>query len=287
MGAKHFLILILLGASAAHADDTTAAYACAFKNPVLFGASNTAGYASIWDGLKGRKAGQHGENYRASSLYPMEETQQNLFGEVHSTNIAEVAAGASPHNGFGSEQLAAYRATIAGQERVDHASAVMSLDAFYWQTAEGKCNDALNSADSIISEMKAKHKPLVLATVPDEDPRLVSTVLKLAGWVKPDPACVTQLNAKLKAQCHSQDQCYLLDLHDMVAKLNGPGVWFENHLNRSANIRFDGIHLSERGKRFISQLIGQKMKERPPDCAREATYTQVAAGPDDLSDAGR
>lgn len=258
--------------------EAPAELACVFKNPLVFGASVSAGYSETSDGVIARIEAAKGAAYRPQWDTPVSLMQKKYFGRRSETNIAEVVADVMPHRGSGYAQLRELMSDKKSETKIDEASVLVSFDSFFWQASRGgqQCEYALNDIDSIIRLAQQKKKPLILGNVPNEDPQRVSGMIKLAAnagwakphtWARPKEECLTKINSKLKDSCLKANNCHLLDLHTMVKNLNGDGIWFEQQQNRIPNFRFDGLHLKPAGKRYVAHLMAESLTSKLPPCA--------------------
>lgn len=244
-------------------------YACAFLDPVFFGASISAGYGGIGDGIAATVS-TTGSNYHGKNLNPVEELEHSYFGAGEPTNL-------SGNGQAGAPQLRSYLGTLQGRKSVENSSMLASLDAFYWPAIRGQCKQAAEDAKNLATYAEQLKKPLILATVPLDDSRFVDPIIQIAGWSPPRKKCVDQINKSLKENCKLANQCYLIDLNKTVAGLNKKGIFFEGKLSHTYDFRFDGIHLAPAGKRYLMKLITDKLAENPPACSEDPAQTEMAA----------
>lgn len=266
----NFILTFLITVVSAAASGTSAPppYACAFLNITQFGSSITAGYGGTHDGAVAKLKA----NLREPSLHfgtrsnPIEHTQKELFGALETENLAEMV-GDLRFRSNGPRQLKAYLASPRGYAKFADSSMVASIDAFYWASAEGNCDETVAAVTEITSTVASQGKALVLATVPLENPEFVHPILKASGWKRPRPSCIARVNAKLRETCKAESQCYLIDLNGLVGQLNTRGIVLEGRRVYSQDIRFDGVHLTELGKRHVAEMITGQMSKNPPKCA--------------------
>ena len=221
---------------------------------------------------------------RGSSFSPTETLAKKYFNAPTITNIAEIIS-SMPYEAFAHKQLeAAQEGTIGGglglSNELRDATLLVSIDGFYWPAVRqtGVCPGVVASLTSLLDYAKNNHKPLVLGNIPVEDTADVDESFKQAAtWSSPDPDCLENLNTALTTHCTTAHQCYLIDMHEMMENLKGVGVSFEGFMNRVRDFRFDGIHLSERGTRYIADQIEKAMDAHPPDCAGAAAGAPTAS----------
>lgn len=263
---KGLLLLILVTLGHLAAAQTRSDLNCVFKEPIMFGASVSAGYGGIPDGIAGRlsRGLYHGNN-----LNPIAEMQR-IYHPGPSTNLSEMVGG-MPDSGNGVHQLKRLLRTPAGRQKFANCSVLGGIDAFYWPSVEAPCKDTLADVDYLISLAAREKKPLILGNLPIENPAQISPILVAAGWKPPPANCVAQLNAKMKKECKSENQCYLVNINSMVKKLNSPsGVVYGRQRLFSRDVRFDGIHLTPIGRQYIMSLIAAQLKANPAQCSSPA-----------------
>lgn len=249
-------------------------YACAFTKPVVFGASISAGFEEIGDGARGALASVTGFKYYGKNTDPTTGLARRFHGNPSVLNISEIV-NTMPNNAYGYEQIKDYLGKNKGNperlSRLTEASLLSTIDGFYWPAGDGNCLAAVRGAADIIQFAKRHNQALILATVPEEDPSKVNIILRNGGWYPPVEECVEMINSFMKRSCHAEDQCYLIDIHDVVKRLNSTGIEFEGQIATANNnaFRFDGVHLTRMGVRYIMSLIEKAMIEHPPFCAQK------------------
>lgn len=193
--------------------------ACAFLNPIYFGASISAGYGGIPDGIAARLASLAGGGFHGSNYNPIMQLQVSYLKTNQSIDLSEMT-GRTYNAGDGAKQMQKFLSTKRGQSQFQNASMIGSVDGFYWAAAEKNCAKTVKQIDQLTDLAKKEGRVLVLGNVPIEDPNTVDFILRKAGWTPPRKECVAKFNAELKVKCKAEDQCYLLDLKKMVSDLN-------------------------------------------------------------------
>ena len=197
---------------------------------------------------------------------------------------------------FGDPTGAAQVEDILGshQDEIQSASAIFGLDAFYWDAAWNKCPVDGSSVAAppailkLITVAAALKKPLILGTVPLEDPaksslhQLLSTLDKSdANQQKldlavPQPDCTAKINETIRTNCLTENNCFILDFFSLVQELNskgelkvklpskdGNGGVLAKEVTLSASeLRPDGIHLSPHGARAVATKLMDLLKEQ-------------------------
>lgn len=246
------------------------AYACAFMDPVHFGASISAGYGDLLDGGAAFiRDVVFKENYYGPNYNPFEHMQRSWFGANETLNRAEMYPTANRFHADGSDQIKNVLATPAGQKRFARTTMMASMDAFYWPTVAKKCSQVLADVDEMIDLAHQEKKPLVVGNIPFERKDLVSPILLWHGWVAPPKKCAEQVNAKLAARCRAENQCYVIDLHGLVEKLNRGKIVYRGMRLRPHDVRGDGVHLTELGRSLVELQVAEAMAKNPPACASD------------------
>lgn len=245
----------------------TPAYACAFEKPFIFGASISAGYSSMKDALTGRRL-REGETFIGSNDSPTTRMAKSFFDKPQITNIAEIV-NTMMFFGYGHRQFYAAYNDDGMRGLIEEASIWASLDAFYWPSANGSCDEAIQGVDTITAMAQAMNKPLILATVPEENPDNVDWLIRKALFPM-QTVCIDSINSALVEKCKIEDRCYLIDLYKTVNDLNGDGVDFNGKLNFAYDFRFDGVHLNDEGISYVMKLIDDKLSKKAPNCSNVA-----------------
>lgn len=245
-------------------------YACAFMDPIHFGASISAGYGDLLDGGAAfiHDVAFH-DNYYGSNYNPFEHMQRSLFGANETLNKAEMYPTANPFHADGPLQVREFLRSSSGQKRFARTSMMASVDAFYWPTTVQKCSKVLAGVDEMIDLAHKQNKPLILGNLPIERKDLVDPILVWHGWVAPPRKCVDQVNARLAARCLPEKQCYVIDLHGLVDKLNHGKAFYHGKRLDPHDVRGDGVHLTELGRSLIERQIADAMTKHPPACAND------------------
>ncbi|MGE3760296.1 MAG: hypothetical protein AB7H97_21200, partial [Pseudobdellovibrionaceae bacterium] len=116
---------------------------------------------------------------------------------------------------------------------------------------------------------------LVLGKVPVEDPNKIlwektPDYIRERAWHPPKPQCVAKINQLLVQQCLVGNQCYILDLYQIVQTLNRGGTLkLENGsaLNLE-KMRPDGVHVSNEGSRYLQEQILSAFAKNRPACVK-------------------
>ena len=142
---------------------------------------------------------------------------------------------------------------------------------FNWASIRAgvECANAATGVESIVNFGKAQNKPIILGNTPKDKASDVDDVLEgpTVGWSPPDETCLNTINAALTTHCTLANNCYLIDLYQVIESLKGDGIEFEEATNKMSDFRLDGVHLTERGVRYNMKLIDDAMKEKLPECA--------------------
>lgn len=169
---------------------------------------------------------------------------------------------------------------LAGADRskFDSASLLIGVDAFYWDAIYQNCGygngtgtEALIPA--FIAETKRLGKTLVLGTVPLENPatvRIDSERIGIPGlWYAPDSKCASSINKTLAQFCTVANNCYIADLKSAVEDLQcGKKLKLRNGEEFSLyEMRPDGVHMSDKGARYVADIVSLALEASPPACA--------------------
>ena len=268
LGAICFLLpLFWVNFSGATTDDIGSAK-CIFKRPFIFGASISAGYKNPRDALKGgsqwtKKKTKHFGSHHS----PTTRLAKKYFKSPVITNISEIS-GVMPYERRAYDQFTEALKDVHLSKKISQASVLASIDGFYWSAVHGHCNRAINGVEDIIRYGASTETPMILGTVPEDDPSEVSFLVRLV-WSPPQPQCLTAINHALISLCTTDNHCYLMDFHKLINDLRNSekGIQFEGTKNRASDFRSDGLHLSSKGTRYVMKLIEQSVVENPLGCA--------------------
>lgn len=232
---------------------------CALEDVFVFGASISAGYAKAGDVMWGEGSAftsvQHllsvhnpdgnfnNENTKLRGGWYFEHTQE-LFGDSEET------------------------------EKMKQSSLMLSMDAFYWDsidgeasfTADNTCAQSIQAMRDVVGFAKENEIPLVLSNIPAEVGTPVGFLVRQAsGWREPFSACYEVFNTELEAECLASNQCFIVDIDNVVAQLNqeeNPGVlWNDETFTREDLRTSDAVHLTDLGNEYIAHLIEQAIIE--------------------------
>ncbi len=114
---------------------------------------------------------------------------------------------------------------------------------------------------------------MILGNVPFENPatvRIDSDRIGIPGlWYPPDVTCARRINEVLAESCLAQNGCYIVDLKGAVDDLQcGKKLKLRNGEEFSLyEMRPDGVHMSDKGARYIGELMIRAFEASPPKCA--------------------
>ncbi len=126
--------------------------------------------------------------------------------------------------------------------------------------------------------------PVVLGTVPEEDPDLIPIRNMIfrgnPAWAPQNLECVRQVNEVIRYTCGQYRNCHILDLHGMVEHIKDPdnrvstsGKFVDKdtkvegeELYSYSELRPDGVHLSEVGSEIAARLLHDSLLESSPTC---------------------
>lgn len=239
------------------------ALACMLTRPFVFGASISAGYSGFSDGIAGMMTGgsYHGTNSDPTTLLA-----KSVVKNAEVTNIAEII-NTLPGNATGFIQIKRAMKDPDLREKIKKTTLLSSIDGFYWPMVFGWCDDAEKGARYLIDLAAKLGKPIVLGTVPKEDPNKVDPSFR-AFWSPPQPACSRRLNKYLKDNCHLEKGCYLVDMERYVAQLNSTGIMYHGKRVYYNDIRADGVHLSKLGLQWAQEELVGILSQAAPLCQR-------------------
>lgn len=242
-------------------DSQKAKLTCLLARPFIFGASISGGYSGISDGtaafakLKASQLFGTDLHYFGGNPDPVTRLARKYNKNPEITNIAEII-NQMPHSSIGPDQFLAYISASPENLRNAQASSVLaSIDGLYWPTIYGDdcywTESAIQGTREVIQFAKNNRIPMLLGSVPNEDPNKVSTLLTASGsWSPPKPQCVKMVNDFLRQECKPEDQCYILDMHRIVENLKGSlgphdrtGIWYQGTDYGYNDLRNDGVHL--------------------------------------------
>lgn len=238
--------------------------ACLTKSPFLFGASITAGYGGLKDGAAARAAAAMSWPYFGSNVDPVTRLSRSLNKESAITNISEMI-NAMKFNAFGYLQIQDAILKPDLLKKMSNASIIASVDAFYWPMVFGRCQESFRNLDWMIGLARHLKKPMLLATVPIEDPNTVDRIVRM-GWSEPEPVCTARFNQYMLETCLPQNDCYVADIAETVVRLNSTGIEFQGKLNKVHDFRFDGVHLTLAGNQWIQKLIVEALAKGTSSC---------------------
>jgi len=269
--------------------------ACLFENVVAFGASVTQATPAVIPGYKAIVAGVETYGYyigdtsglpRISS--PLNNYKSHPYGWSPVRYFVESHAGRAQSKritytgsyvtqkfeDLGSSQI---WQLIAGSNRAlfDKASLLVGIDAFYWDAVWDTCsvNAPTQAIRDFTQEVKRAGKIAVLGTVPIENSqnvRIDSERIGVPGlWYAPKASCARTINKALNEYCRTEDGCYIVDLKSVADDLNCGGTVPLEQDGQSYSLyelRPDGVHMSDKGARYLAQRITQALAQRPPAC---------------------
>ena len=269
------LILLVVCFGAQALADPSDRYSCIFEKPLIFGASISAGFG-VSEDPRFTRAPEELRNHPLEGhfygprLSPETVLANDLLGAPNIINISELNH-TLPLRGHGDRQFFSFVNNSQNHETVASVTVFSSMDAFYWPAgdANGSCLGVVENLGRMLEFSQNRSVPIILATVPDEDPSLVNFLLTRTGaWYPPNRTCLTEINGALKSRCSPESGCYLVDLHQVVADLNNPeaGVEFRGETYFYSDFRFDGVHLNDIGTEYIVSLIEEALSEGPNLC---------------------
>ena len=292
------IFVILLSQLCSAADAQTKVPQCAFRNVVAFGASLTQatpslipGYAAFADGVQAYDDWFHNHLIPSDRKSPLNRYAMRPYGGSPVRELVKAYSGSWSFNrikyigtyvtrndqGLGSAQivrlLAGNRASL-----FKSASMIVGVDAFYWDSIMENCGYGNGAGvepliPALISAAKRQGTNLILGTVPFENSYNVKIASDRTGvnglWYAPDPRCSESINQTLKQFCTVENGCYLVDLKAAVDGLNcGERMPLKDGSTQNLfELRPDGVHLSDKGSTFISELMIDALEQNPPSCA--------------------
>lgn len=253
-------ILVFLGSINGYSQSSSDSFACVFERPLIFGASISAGYKDIFDNTEAifemTKAKFQGIpfSYVGSNPGPVTRLSEHYFNNPVITNRAEIV-NTMEHSGRAGDQFVAYQNQMLIEGREEESTLIASLDGLYWSTIHtdaencGGTHYGINGMRRLIQYAYQSHRPILLGSVPDEDPEKVLSGIT-AGWAPPKKKCLKIANDFLNRECLREKKCYVVDIHKMVQDLKGEineddeeGIWYLNNLYSYHEVRADGVHL--------------------------------------------
>jgi hypothetical protein len=165
------------------------------------------------------------------------------------------------------------------QELFNSASLIVGVDAFYWDSIWQNCGYGSGAgAEPIIAafiqEAKKRGITLILGNVPNENSANVRIDSHRTGvpgfWYPPKPQCSDSINATLNRFCTPQNGCYIADLKSLAEDVNcGQKVALSDGSSYSLfELRPDGVHLSDKGSRYLAELMAKVLERNPPTCGK-------------------
>ena len=259
-------------------------YKCAFKKPFIMGASISAGYGGYGELAKiitRYIISDQPQKYYGDNKSPVVRISEKYFDFPNITNISEIVTStkieAMPYRSFAHRQFDAALLDSKLRASMEDSTLLASLDGFYWPAAFSAnnpdlCEEAISGLQRIIDYGITYNKPIVLGNIPQHDPKKIDYLLK---WLNsglplhPQRPCLKAINTALATYCTTANQCYLVDLHAAVEKMNNDEVIeFEGSLNDIRDdFTLDGLHPSDKGIRYLMYQIEESMKDNLPHCA--------------------
>lgn len=237
---------------------------CILKNVFSFGASLSAGYGSMMDVALGS----------GSNTTPAEVLINDFYFEGEFNNENTKIKGGWYHDDtqrvFSDPQIL---------QEIKSSSSIISMDAFYWDAIDGEaiktsantCQQSIDQMLSVVEFSKNNNISLVLANIPSEKGTPVAKLLRLppTNWREPFDACYKQFNQQLEDVCKPDNNCFIVDINDVVTRLNkteNPGVLWNGQLYTREQLRLgDGVHLSPQGNAYIGGLIYESIMRSKPE----------------------
>lgn len=295
-----FFIRLTLALTFFHLTAAKAADSCLFTNIVAVGASVTSGtpekipfYPIIAEGIEayGKFYGEKPilKNYKSpldhhlingsygpSPIKLLAKHYTTFLSHPRITNFSVAF-----HRSFEDSGSQQFLKLIYGENRsaFDSASLIIGFDAFYWDAIGQNCGFGFSSGAEgvivrLIQQAKLRHVPLILGKVPLENPanvRIDSDQTGVDGvWWQPDPKCAKSINATLDRVCTPENGCYILDVNEIVAKVNcGEKLPLKDGTAWDLfNIRPDGVHLSVYGARYIAEQLEDIIETNHVTCPK-------------------
>ena len=283
-----------------------------FKKVAILGASMSSGYSGLPDAIMGKGMSHQGNFNDGSRPGPIYKflTDNNLnFEDKQQMNFADLtewgsateqyffATGVWNSDHYSDEQLSDLK------DRLDNGSAIFAVDGFYWDAIgansyQHSCGNAMEAVTRLTQNARLNNQVLVLGNVPLEDPNRVRQYLS-GMWQPPARNCVYKLNDHIAEKCEISNQCYIVDLFNIVKRVNSddPNDWIEfegqtfhqpvlrttdsnwNYLGdlarmltdginpwRADMLRGDGVHLTLNGEAYMAKAIEEEILKNPPQC---------------------
>lgn len=247
-------------------DGIRSEFKCVFERPAIFGASISAGYGGAWDGLQGRRAAP--SLYFGSNPGPATRFAQLFNSNAAALNISEISSSAYPHGGYGYPQIKEAMTSPSTRAAFEAASAWVTVEGFYWPAINNDLERSLVDLQELISLARNLRKPLFIGNVPIEKKDGVSIIVQLAGWAPPNLDFVQKFNSALEKSCLRSNECYIINLHETVRRLNGEGLDFREKLHYANDFRFDGVHLKPIAIEWLMTLMQGEVYASPPACIK-------------------
>lgn len=241
-------------------------FQCVFKNAIHLGASITH------ETMRNSGPAALAPYFLAKSGATFGESPAKLLTKYYSRG--NIAANLSATYGYpvGFQQIDTILRKQPGL--LDDASAVIGIDLFYWDAAWEYCDHTIPRINALIQNLRHRKIPLILGTVPLENPELVTWnylgSLREYIWTPPEANCVRKINSLLQSNCKADRGCFLLDLHGIIENLNSTGsLQMRNGRKFSlTQVRPDGVHVSSYGSEFLVQEIIKSLQQSPHLCRK-------------------
>lgn len=274
-----------------------------YVKPLIFGASISAGYRDISDGIAAKAKLTFGEKFGGDYLYfgtnhgPITRLANEYNPKAEITNISEMI-NQMPFSSIGPDQFKAYISKPKGLKNARSSSVLASIDGLYWATIYGPgCGAteyALEGMSEVIQFGRKHNIPVIVGNVPQEDPSKVLLLLKGGGpipanWNEPQFECLEMVDQFLKQECKLENQCYIVDFRRVVKNIEGnlgphdrEGIAFEGKNYLYNDFRQDGVHLWNsppfntggsdipNGMRYLMTYIKKSIAWNLPECVDSA-----------------
>lgn len=236
--------------------------ACIQKNPFVFGASISAGYFNIWDVVT--RNGSH----KTPIEYLILKTGRDFTFDNENTVVQGGWYFQDTHRIFSDAAII---------ENIKNSSAIVSMDAFYWDAIDGEalyvenntCTQSLETLQMVVDFATTHQTPLILANIPGEKGTPVWDYVRfISNWREPFDNCYLAFNTKLKELCLPEQNCFIVDIDRVVSHLNDrTGVSWKGNTYYREDLRskYDELHLTELGNEYIGFLIEEAIQAGRPE----------------------
>lgn len=230
---------------------------------------------------------QVARKYRLAEILRYTEARRTEYAKIedfrvsNSMNLSRKITTKYAHIGTG--QIESFLGEDAPlKDAYKESSIIMGIDLFYWDAVldycghggalthnvTGKRVDTEHRIRLLTEQAKQDGKVLMLGTVPYDSSEKVFLHSHITGWNAPDPSCVYSINSTLRYHCREENNCYIVDLEEMVEKLYaGEKLSLKGGSSYDLyQMRPDGVHLSDKGSQYVTEQMIDMLETNPPVC---------------------